>query len=328
MSVIFVTGGAGFIGSHTCKAFAAQGFVPVTFDNLSTGHAENVRWGPLVVGDILDRYALDRAFELYHPRAVIHFAGLAYVGDSFRDPLGYYRTNTAGMITILETMLANGTKEIVFSSSCTTYGVAEILPISETAKQSPISPYGRSKLACEQVVKDSAAALGIQFVIFRYFNACGADKDGGLSERHSPETHLIPLADAAIGQGPPLEIYGADYPTSDGTCERDFVHVSDLASAHVDAIGHLNRGPTSLELNLGSGQAYSVLWVISEVERVVGRSVPIKWGPRRPGDPPILFSDPSAARHTLGFYPKYSDLTTIIATAWRSRRSNSDTRTA
>jgi UDP-arabinose 4-epimerase len=184
MSVIFVTGGAGFIGSHTCKALAAEGFAPVTFDNLSTGHAENVRWGPLVVGDILDRYALDRAFELYHPRAVIHFAGLAY-------------------------------------------GVPEILPISETAKQSPISPYGRSKLACEQVVKDSAAALGIQFVIFRYFNACGADKDGELSERHSPETHLISLAiDAATGQGPPLEIYGADCPTSDGTCERDFVHVS------------------------------------------------------------------------------------------------------
>ena len=212
--------------------------------------------------NILVNPTVEDQFELYHPKAVIHFAGLAYVGDSFRDPLRYYRTNTAGTITILEAMLANGTKEIVFSSSCTTYGVPEILPISETAKQSPISPYGRSMLACEQVVKDLAAALGIQFVIFDTLTRAVQTKTESyprVSERHSPETHLIPLAiDAATGQGPPLEIYGADYPTS----ERDFVHVSDLASAHVDAIGHLNRGSTSLELNLGSlGQAYSLLQV-------------------------------------------------------------------
>jgi UDP-arabinose 4-epimerase len=320
MSVILVTGGAGFIGSHTCKALAAAGFVPVTFDNLSTGHAENVRWGPLVVGDILDRHVLDQAFVVHKPLAVIHFAGLAYVGDSFRDPLGYYRTNTSGMVTILEAMIASGTGKIVFSSSCTTYGLPEALPISESARQSPISPYGRSKLASERIIKDASAAHGTQFVIFRYFNACGADSGGALTERHHPETHLIPLAiDAATGRGRPLEIYGSDYPTSDGTCERDFVHVTDLASAHVEAVGHLIRSGSSLEVNLGTGRAYSVLQVIAEVERIVGRPVPVTWGPRRPGDPPILFSDPTAARYNLGFAPKYSDLATIVTTAWRSR---------
>jgi UDP-arabinose 4-epimerase len=321
MASILVTGGAGFIGSHTCKALAEAGSLPIAFDNLSRGHAEAVQWGPLVVGDILDRSALDEVFSRYHPDAVIHFAGLAYVGESFQDPLGYYRVNSAGMITVLEAMLKGGTDKIVFSSSCATYGIPEALPISETAKQSPISPYGRSKLASEQILKDAAAALGIRFVIFRYFNASGADATGNLVERHIPETHLIPLAvDAAMGKGPPLQIFGSDYPTPDGTCKRDFIHVSDLADAHVDALRYLDKDPESVELNLGSGQSYSILEVLSEVELVVRRPVPITWAARRPGDPPTLVSDPTIAERFLGFRAKHSSLRTIIETTWRSRR--------
>ena len=321
MAAILVTGGAGYIGSHTCKMLRESGYEPITFDDLSRGHADAVRWGPLVNGDILDRNALDGAFKLYRPEAVIHFAGLAYVGESFQSPLNYYRTNSAGMITVLEAMSRGGTNKIVFSSSCATYGIPDSLPISETSRQCPISPYGRSKLTSEQILKDAAAVLGFRFVIFRYFNAAGADPAGDLAERHAPETHLVPLAiDAAIGTGPPLEIFGSDYPTSDRTCERDFIHVSDLAEAHVDAVRYLAIGAESVELNLGSGQAYSILQVVSEVERVVGRAVPIRWGVRRPGDPPSLYADPTAAQRFLGFRARRSDLTTVIETAWRSRR--------
>lgn len=317
---ILVTGGAGFIGSHTCKTLAARGLRPIAFDNLSRGHADLVRWGPLVVGDILDPKALDETFRLYRPDSVIHFAGLAYVGESFLEPMAYYKTNVSGMINLLDAMVRNGTDEIVFSSSCTTYGIPDTVPISESAPQRPISPYGNSKLVCEQILKDTALATKLRFVIFRYFNACGADSSGILAERHNPETHLIPLAiDAATGKGPPLQIFGADYPTSDGTCERDFIHVSDLATAHVEALGHLGQSLPAVAVNLGTGRAYSVLQVISAVERVTGRSVPMTWASRRPGDPPILVSDPALARRLFRFAPQYSDLETIIGTAWRSR---------
>ncbi len=320
MATILVTGGAGFIGSHTCKALAEGGFIPIAFDNLSRGHAEAVRWGPLVVGDILDRAALEGAFRQYRPEAVIHFAGLAYVGESFQDPLGYYRTNSAGMITILESMAHHGTNKIVFSSSCATYGIPEALPISESAKQYPISPYGRSKLTAEQILKDAASTLGFRYVIFRYFNACGADASGNLVEKHFPETHLIPLAiDAASGKGPPLQIFGSDYPTPDGTCKRDFIHVSDLAEAHVEALRYLDKEPQSLEVNLGSGRSFSILEVLSEIEAVAGKPVPMTLQARRPGDPPNLVSDPELAARILGFRPKHSDLRTIIETTWRSR---------
>jgi UDP-arabinose 4-epimerase len=320
MSAILVTGGAGFIGSHTCKALAAAGYSPVTFDNLLRGHAEFVRWGPLAVGDILDPYTLDEAFKRYRPHAVIHFAGLAYVGESFSEPLKYYNTNIAGMIGLLDAMVKNGTQKIVFSSSCTTYGLPASLPISENAPQRPISPYGRSKLACEQILKDVARTHDVRFAIFRYFNASGADVSGDLPEKHFPETHLIPLAiDATKGTGPALKIFGSDYPTPDGTCERDFIHVTDLATAHVEAIRRLNEQAASFELNLGTGRAHSVLQVVSAIERVARKSVPTVTAPRRPGDPPTLFSDPTLAQHVLGFSPEYSDLETIIETAWRSR---------
>lgn len=320
MASILVTGGAGFIGSHTCKALATRGLTPIVFDNLSRGHADSVRWGPLVVGDVNDSVALDEAFKRYGPNAVIHFAGLAYVGESFSEPLAYYKSNVSGMINLLDAMVRNGTDRIVFSSSCTTYGIPDLLPIPESAPQHPISPYGRSKLACEQILKDASLAHNLHFAIFRYFNASGADSTGNLAERHHPETHLIPLAiDAATGKGPPLQIFGSDYPTADGTCERDFIHVSDLASAHVEALHYFDQNNPSFELNLGSGRAHSVRQVVSAVERVISRAVPVIWSARRPGDPPVLFSDPTLARRLLRFSPKYSDLETIIETAWRAR---------
>jgi UDP-arabinose 4-epimerase len=320
MGTVLVTGGAGFIGSHTCKALAAQGFVPVAFDNLSRGHAEFVRWGPFVQGDILDPATLDDAFERHRPSCVIHFAALAYVGESVSQPLAYYRVNLAGFVNVVEAMLRHGTSRIVLSSSCATYGIPDSLPIAESAPQRPINPYGRSKLACEQILTDACAAADLRAAILRYFNAAGADPDRGLVERHDPETHLVPLAiDAATGHGPPLQIFGTDYPTADGTCERDFVHVCDLASAHVEALRHLNAGKPSLTLNLGTGNATSVRNIIGAVERVTGLTVPSMLASRRPGDPPVLVADASRARHLIGFEPRFSDLDTIVATAWQAR---------
>ena len=320
---ILVTGGAGFIGSHTCKALAADGFVPVAFDDLSRGHAEFVRWGPSVKGDILDPPALDAAFARYLPAAVIHFAALAYVGESVKEPLAYYRINVAGLINVLDTMLRFGTQTIVFSSSCATYGIPPTLPVVESTPQNPISPYGRSKLACEHVLADVATATGLRTACLRYFNAAGADPEGDLVERHQPETHLVPLAiDAATGAGAVFSVLGTDYPTADGTCERDFIHVCDLAGAHVAALRRLREGQLSLTLNLGSGRAASVRSVIAAVEQVTGRKVPTVSAPRRPGDPPVLVADISAARQAIGFEPRLSDLPVIVETAWKSRKSD------
>jgi UDP-arabinose 4-epimerase len=320
METVLVTGGAGFIGSHTCKALAKRGFLPVAFDNLSQGHAEFVRWGPFVQGDILNAADLDRAFAGHRPDAVIHFAALAYVGESATRPLAYYRVNVAGLANVAEAMLRHKTRTIVFSSSCATYGIPDTLPIVETAPQRPINPYGRSKLACEQILIDTCAAEDLRFAVLRYFNAAGADPDRELAELHHPETHLIPLAiDAAIGRGPPLQILGVDYPTADGTCERDFIHVCDLASAHVQALLYLNAGNSSLTLNLGTGRAASVRKVISTVEEVTRQRVPVTVAARRPGDPPVLFADPSRARSLIGFDPRYPELETVVATAWQAR---------
>jgi UDP-arabinose 4-epimerase len=281
---ILVTGGAGFIGSHTCKALAADGLTPIAFDNLSRGHADLVRWGPLVRGDILEPAALDAAFKLYQPKCVIHFAALAYVGESVSEPLSYYNCNVTGLINVLDAMVRNGADTIVFSSSCATYGIPDVIPTPETAPQRPINPYGRSKLMCEQILNHVARSHGLRVAILRYFNACGADPNGELAERHDPETHLIPLAiDAATREGPPLRIFGADYPTADGTCVRDFVHVSDLAVGHASALRHLTQGNSSLTINLGTGNGHSVLLVIDAVERVTGRRVPVEWADRGQG---------------------------------------------
>jgi UDP-arabinose 4-epimerase len=320
MTTILVTGGAGFIGSHTCKALAAQGYQPVAFDNMSKGQAEFVRWGPLERGDILDPAHLDAAFARHRPSAVIHFAALAYVGESVAAPLAYYRVNIEGLVNVLAAMLRHGTRTIVFSSSCATYGVPALLPIAENAPQRPINPYGRTKLFGEQILADAAAAENLRVAVLRYFNAAGADPEGELAERHDPETHLIPLViDAVTGKGPSVRVFGTDYPTADGTCERDFIHVTDLASAHVAALSHLGAGTRSLTLNLGTGCAYSVRAVITAVERVTGRTVPFQATVRRPGDPPVLVADPSLARKTIGFAPRFSDLDTIVQTAWRTR---------
>jgi UDP-arabinose 4-epimerase len=320
LQTILVSGGAGFVGSHTCKTLAAEGFMPVTFDDLSRGHADFVRWGPLVKGDILDTTALTAAFEQYRPRAVIHFAALAYVGESMSRPLAYYRINVAGLVNVLDVMLRYGVQTIVFSSSCATYGIPDRLPIAENAPQHPINPYGRSKLLGEQILADARAAEGLRVAMLRYFNAAGADPEGELVERHNPETHLIPLAiDAATGHGPPLQIFGADYPTADGTCERDFIHVSDLAAAHVEALRYLNAGNSSLILNLGTGRASSIRSVISAVEDITARVVPVTYAGRRPGDPPVLVADASLARSLIGFRPRLSNLNAIVATAWRAR---------
>ena len=321
MRAILVTGGAGFIGSHTCETLSRNGFVPIAFDNLSRGHAEFVRWGPFEQGDILNSVDLDEAFRRHRPEAVIHFAALAYVGESFPQALAYYRTNVCGLISVIDAMTRHGVSKIVFSSSCATYGIPNVVPITETAQQQPISPYGRSKLACEQVLKDISAAQGLSFGILRYFNASGADRSGTLPERHDPETHLIPLAiDAALGNKPPLQIYGTDYPTRDGTCERDFIHVSDLASAHLKALQYMDAGNSSFEVNVGSGRAHSVLQVKAAIERVTGKNVPVTWAPRRCGDPPLLYADTRLAQRLLQFVPQNSDLDVIIETAWRSRR--------
>lgn len=313
---ILVTGGAGFIGSHTCKALARAGFLPVAFDNLSTGHRDAVRYGPFVPGDVRDAAAVERAIRLHDAEAVIHFAASAYVGESMTNPGLYYDNNLGGMIGLIAGCHAAGVDRIVFSSSCATYGVPDRLPIAETTPQVPINPYGRTKLICEGMLADHARAHGLRFAALRYFNAAGADPEGELFERHEPETHLIPLAlRAATGQGPALQVFGTDYPTPDGTCIRDYIHVSDLARAHVLALKHLLAGGETLRLNLGTGKGVSVREIIAGIEALTGRRMPVIWSPRRPGDPPALVADPREARVKLGFVAGSSGLATLLADA-------------
>lgn len=313
---VLVTGGAGFIGSHACKALARAGYQPVAFDNLSTGHADAVRWGPLVRGDVRDRGDLVRAMTAHGVGAVLHFAALAYVGHSVADPAAYYDVNVGGMIALLAACREAGVGEVVFSSSCATYGVPEALPLRETAPQRPVNPYGRTKLMGEEMLADHAAAYGLRHVTLRYFNAAGADPEGDLSERHDPETHLIPLAlRATAGPEAALGILGTDYPTPDGTCIRDYIHVTDLARAHVLALDHLRAGGGSLALNLGTGRGHSVREIVAAVARVTGRAPHVRQAPRRPGDPPELVADPGLARATLGFVTERSDIDTILRDA-------------
>jgi UDP-arabinose 4-epimerase len=324
-AVVLVTGGAGYIGSHACKALALAGHRPVAFDNLICGHRHAVRWGPLEVGDVRDRARVEKVLRKYRPDAVMHFAGFAYVGESVADPGKYYENNVAGTLALLAAMRACGVARIVFSSSCATYGVPERQPITEAAAQRPINPYGVSKLMVERILLDYDSAYDTRSVILRYFNACGADPEGEIGEEHEPETHLVPRGlMAAAGAIPALEVFGTDYDTPDGTCIRDFVHVSDLASGHVQALAHLLDGGASLALNLGTGRGASVREVIAAVERVSGRRVVVKESVRRPGDPAVLLADASRARAVLGFVPVFEDIDSIVSTAWRwHRRSRS-----
>ena len=321
---VLVTGGAGYIGSHACKALAGAGFQPVVFDNLSRGHREAVRWGPLVEGDLADRQRLCAALIEHKVEAVMHFAAYAYVGESVTDPALYYRNNLGGTLSLLEAMREAGIGEIVFSSTCATYGIPDRVPIREDAPQRPVNPYGETKLAIERALHWYAAAYGLRSVSLRYFNAAGADPEGEIGEHHEPETHLVPLVlQAALGQRPHIEIYGTDYPTPDGTAIRDYVHVCDLAIAHLRALERLRGGGGSAAVNLGTGQGHSVREVIAAAELASGRKVPARAAPRRPGDPPALVADPSLAGEILGWHPQHSDLDTIIRTslAWHTRHS-------
>jgi UDP-arabinose 4-epimerase len=315
-SRVLVTGGAGFIGSHTCKLLAAAGMEPVVYDNLVTGHRDAVRWGPFVHGDILATELLSRAIEEYRPDAAIHFAAFAYVGESVEQPSKYYRNNVVGSISLLDACQRHGLRNIIFSSSCAIYGVPARLPITEAMEQRPINPYGTSKLMVEQLLRDYGTAYGFRYMALRYFNAAGADPEGGLAERHDPETHLIPRALlAAAGRLDHLPVYGDDHDTPDGTCLRDYVHVCDLALAHVQAVEYLRGGGEKLAVNLGSGKPTSIREVVAAVERVTGKQVPVKVAPRRSGDPSVLYADPARARETLGFRAPLSDIDTIVRTA-------------
>jgi len=313
---LLVTGGAGFIGSHTCKSLYAAGFDPVVYDDLSSGHRDAVQWGTFVRGDVRDSSALLNTMLSHRPAAVIHFAAVAYVGESMGNPAKYYSVNVGGTQTLLDACRQAAISTVVFSSSCATYGVPDTLPVAENAPQLPISPYGNSKLTAERMIFDYARSYGFRSVILRYFNAAGADPDGQLSERHDPETHLIPLALlAAAGKTPHLRILGNDYPTPDGTCIRDYVHVTDLAASHVLALKHLLGGGRSSVMNIGAGRPTSVIDILDTIQRVTGRVVPTLAGHRRDGDPPELVADIRLAKEILGFAPRLSDVETIIRTA-------------
>jgi UDP-arabinose 4-epimerase len=317
MRRVLVTGGAGYIGSHTCKRLAENGIEPVAYDNLSRGHLDAVRWGPFVQGDIGDRDRLLCAMKAFRPDCVIHFAALAYVGESMADPVRYYVNNVSGTLNLLAAMRASDIDKLVFSSSCATYGAVECSPITEETRQHPISPYGRSKLMVEQVLTDMSRACQFRSVALRYFNAAGADLDGETGERHDPETHLIPRAlMATAGLIPALEVFGDDYPTADGTCIRDYIHVTDLAEGHVLALNYLDEGGESTQLNLGTGRGTSIRELLGAISRVTGLEVPVIIRARREGDPPAIWADPSRAKAILGFNPSNSDTDTIVRSAW------------
>ena len=315
---ILVTGGAGYIGSHTCKALKQAGYQPITFDNMVYGHEWAVKWGPLIKGDILDGEKLDAVFKQYQPVAVLHFAAFAYVGESVSDPEKYYRNNVGGTLSLLSAMRRAGCKNIVFSSTCATYGVPQTLPLREDHPQKPINPYGWTKLMMEQTLSDFDAAYGVRYAALRYFNAAGADPDCEIGEEHDPETHLIPLViQATQGRRGHVEIFGTDYDTPDGTCIRDYIHVADLAVAHIQALKYLQDKDESLVVNLGTGNGQTVREVIRAVEKVSGKTTPVKEGPRRPGDPPGLYAHADKAYKLLGWKPQYGDIETIVGTAWR-----------
>ena len=320
---VLVTGGAGYIGSHACKALALAGYRPVAIDNLSTGHRWAAKWGPLIEGDLADSDLLLDAMRSHRIEAVLHFAASAYVGESMTDPAKYFRNNVGNTLNLLETMRTAGVARMVFSSTCSTYGIPETVPIGEDHPQHPVNPYGESKLMVERMLAWMGRAHGLQWMSLRYFNAAGADPDGEIGEDHNPETHLIPLAiETAMGRRPELSIFGTDYATPDGTAVRDYIHVSDLAQAHVLALQYLESGGASAALNLGTGIGYSVREVVAAVEGVGGLPVAVRYAPRRAGDPPALFAAAQHARELLGWAPSHSSLREIVDTAWRWHRQH------
>ena len=322
---ILVTGGAGYIGSHTVLALKQAGFDVIILDNLVYGHrdlVEKVLQVELVVGDTGDRPLLDDLFKTHDIAAVIHFSAYAYVGESVTDPAKYYRNNVLGTLTLLEAMLAASVKTFVFSSTCATYGVPEVVPIPEDHPQNPINPYGATKLMVERILSDFDVAYGFKSVRFRYFNAAGADPNGRLGEDHNPETHLIPLVlQTALGKRESISVFGTDYPTADGTCIRDYIHVSDLADAHVLGLEYLLKGGDSEVFNLGNGNGFSVKEVIETAKQVTGKDIKVVECDRRPGDPPALIGSGDKAKKILGWHPQYSSLKEIITHAWQWHQS-------
>ena len=314
---ILITGGAGYIGSQVLRELRADGIPCVVLDNLSRGHRELVRDAELIVGDVGDRALVGQIIGDYRVGAVMHFAAYAYVGESMADPLRYYTNNVGATVGLLSAMVAHGVPALVFSSTCATYGMPEATPITEDHPQRPINPYGATKLMVERVLQDVGQAHGLRSIVLRYFNAAGADPAGVIGEWHEPETHLIPLAlQAAAGERECVEIYGTDYPTADGTCVRDYIHVVDLAQAHILGLRYLEAGGASAALNLGNGHGFSVRAVIDTVQQVTGRPVPTRTGPRRAGDPPSLVGSAERARRVLGWTPKFDTLEAIVETAW------------
>lgn len=318
---ILVTGGAGYIGSHAVKALIGAGYEVIVLDNLVYGHrelVEEVLKVELIVGDINDRPLLDKLFASRNIAAVMHFSAYAYVGESVTDPAKYYRNNVIGTITLLEAMIASSIKQFVFSSTCATYGVPHTVPITEDHPQNPINPYGATKLMVERILQDFDVAYGLKSVYFRYFNAAGADPTGLLGEDHNPETHLLPLVlMAALGKRDSVAIFGTDYPTPDGTCIRDYIHVTDLADAHILGLEYLLNGGNTTVFNLGNGQGFSVKEAIDTAKIVTGQEIKVVMSDRRPGDPPILVGSSDKARNILGWEPKYPALKEILTHAWK-----------
>jgi UDP-arabinose 4-epimerase len=327
MTTIFVTGGAGYIGSHCCKAFKQAGWDVVVYDNLKHGWRDMVKWGPLIEGDILDTERLNAAMAEVKPDAVAHFAALISVAESVADPALHYRNNSVGAFNILEAMRANGVGKIIFSSTAATYGVPKVVPIPEDHPQQPINPYGWSKLMVERMLADYDAAYGLRYAALRYFNAAGADPDGEIGERHEPETHVSPLAArGALRDDYQFTIFGEDYDTRDGTCVRDYLHVTDLASAHQLALQYLMAGGESGAFNLGAGEGATVKEIADAVERSSNRPLPRVIGPRRPGDPPSLIASNEKAKRVLGWTPQHSSIEEIVETAFAWHRKDDASR--
>jgi UDP-arabinose 4-epimerase len=315
---VLIAGGAGYIGSHAAKVVAQAGLEPVVLDNFVYGHKWAAKWGPLVEGDLGDRTFVERVLKEHKVTSVIHFAAFAYVGESVTHPRKYFHNNVVNTLNLLDAMVDHGVRDIVFSSTCATYGEPTKVPISEDQLQTPVNPYGESKLAVEKILGWYQKAYDIRFAALRYFNAAGADPDGEIGEDHDPETHLIPLAiEAALGRGKELQIFGTDYPTPDGTAIRDYIHVTDLAEAHVLALAHLGKGTKELKLNLGTGKGHSVREVLAAVEKISGRKVPAREVGRRAGDPPSLVADARKAAEVLAWRPRHAALETIVEHALR-----------
>jgi UDP-glucose-4-epimerase GalE len=314
---ILVTGGAGYIGSHTAMVLAAAGHEPVVFDDMSQGHDWAVKWGPLERGSLSNPARLAQVFAAHPIDAVVHFAASALVGESMTNPAKYFRNNTVATLNLLDAMRDAGVSTLVFSSTCATYGDPVRVPIDETHPQVPVNPYGESKLMIEKIMRWYGEAYGLRWMALRYFNAAGADPEGRIGEDHDPESHLIPLViGAAQGARPPVKIFGTDYPTADGTAIRDYIHVLDLADAHLRALDRLRSGTASQAINLGTGRGHSVREVVDTIARVAGKPVPVVESPRRPGDPPDLVAAPERARDVLGWTCRYAELETIVRHAW------------